>query len=138
MAAKKKATRKAAPKRTVKKSARKKAAAPAKSLKAISTKQTKSQIIASIVEDTGIARKEVVAVFNSLGEHIARHMKSRGSGEFSIPETGVKIRRVKKPRTKARMGRNPFTGEEIKIAAKPARTAVRVTALKSLKETVNS
>ncbi len=137
MAAKKKATRKAAPKRTVKKSVRKKAAAPAKTLRAIPAKQTKSQIIASIVEDTGVARKDVVAVFNSLGEHITRHMKSRGSGEFSIPETGVKIRRVKKPRTKARMGRNPFTGEEIKIAAKPARTAIRVTALKSLKESVN-
>lgn len=136
MAAKKKATRKAAPKKTVKKAARKKTAAPVKKLKAIPTKQTKSQIIASIVEDTGLTRKDVVSVFSSLGEHIERHMQKRGSGEFTIPETGVKIRRVKKPRTKARMGRNPFTGEEIKIAAKPARTAVRVTALKSLKEKV--
>ena len=136
MAAKKKATRKAAPKKTVKKAVRKKAAAPAKALKSIATKQTKTQIIASIVEDSGVARKDVVAIFTSLGEHIQRHMQKRGSGEFTIPETGVKIRRVKKPRTKARMGRNPFTGEEIKIAAKPARTAVRVTALKSLKEKV--
>lgn len=136
MAAKKKATRKAAPKKAVRKTVRKKAAAPAKVLKAITAKQTKTQIIASIVEDTGVARKDVVAVFGSLGEHIKRHMMKRGSGEISIPETGVKVRRVKKPRTKARIGRNPFTGEEIKIAAKPARTAVRVTALKSLKDSV--
>jgi nucleoid DNA-binding protein len=46
----------------------------------------------------------------------------------------VKIRKVKKPRTKARMGRNPATGEAIKIAAKPATTVVKVSALKALKD----
>ena len=63
-------------------------------------------------------------------------MKKRGSGEFTIPDTGVKIRRVKKPARKARMGRNPATGEPMKIAAKPASTVVRVTALKALKDTI--
>lgn len=135
-APKKAAAKKAAPKKTVKK--RVKAVAPAKNLKAIATKQTKNQIIATIVEETGIARKDVVAVLTSMGEVVARHIKKRGSGEITIPETGVKVRRVTKPRTKARMGRNPFTGEEIKIPAKPARTAVRVTALKALKEKVNA
>jgi nucleoid DNA-binding protein len=61
-------------------------------------------------------------------------VQRRGSGEFSIPETGVKIRRIKKPARKSRMGRNPATGETIKIAAKPATTVVKVTALKALKE----
>ena len=32
------------------------------------------------------------------------------------------------------MGRNPATGEAVKIAAKPARTVVKVTALKMLKD----
>ncbi len=131
MAAKKKATRKSARTSKVK-------AVAASNLKPITQKQTKNQIIKSITEETGIARKDVAAVFATLGDHIKRHLKKRGSGEFSIPETGVKIRRVKKPATKARMGRNPFTGEEVKIAAKPARTAVRVTALKALKESVNA
>jgi nucleoid DNA-binding protein len=132
-AAKKTTARRAAPKKKV---AAKKAAAPAK-LKSITTKQTKTQIIQAIAEDTELTRKQVAEVFGSLGGLIQRHMQKRGSGEFTIPETGVKIRRVRKPARKARMGRNPATGESIKIAAKPASTVVKVTALKALKETVN-
>ena len=114
------------------------AAAPAqKKLTAIKTKQTKAQILQAITDDTGLAKKDVAAVFASLGELVARHMKRNGSGEFQVPDTGVKIRRVKKPARKARMGRNPATGEMIKIAAKPAQTTVRVTALKALKDTVS-
>jgi nucleoid DNA-binding protein len=108
----------------------------AKPVKAIATRQTKTQIISSISESTGLSKKQVGDVFNALGEMIEGHMKKRGSGEFTIPETGVKIRRVKKPARKARMGRNPATGEPMKIAAKPAQTVVKVTALKALKETL--
>ena len=122
-------------KKTTKKSAK---AAPQKKLPAIGKKQTKAQIITAIAEDTGLTKKEVSSVFGSLGDLITRHIKKRGSGEFAIPDTGVKIRRVKKPARKARMGRNPATGEAMKIAAKPASTAVRVTALKALKDTINS
>jgi nucleoid DNA-binding protein len=132
-AAKKTTARRAAPKKKV---AAKKAAAPAK-LKSITTKQTKTQIIQAITEETDLTRKQVAEVFGSLGNLIQRHMQKRGSGEFTIPETGVKVRRVRKPARKARMGRNPATGESIKIAAKPASTVVKVTALKALKETVN-
>jgi nucleoid DNA-binding protein len=121
-----------------KKVAKKAAAAPAKTIKAIGAKQTKTQIIASIAESTGLTKKQVAAVFGELGDMITGHMKRRGSGEFTIPDTGVKVRRVKKPARKARMGRNPATGEAMKIAAKPASTVVRVTALKALKDTINS
>jgi nucleoid DNA-binding protein len=41
---------------------------------------------------------------------------------------------VKKPARKARPGVNPFTGEEIMIAAKPASTTVKVRPLKKLKD----
>ena len=135
-APKKAAAKKTAPKKSAKKSV--KAVTPPKILKPIAAKQTKNQIIATIVEETGVSRTDVVTILGAMGEIVTRHMKKRGSGEITIPETGVKVRRVTKPRTKARVGRNPFTGEEIKIPAKPARTAVRVTALKALKETVNS
>jgi nucleoid DNA-binding protein len=43
---------------------------------------------------------------------------------------------VLKPKTPARQGRNPKTGEPMTIAAKPARTVVKAQALKSLKEMV--
>jgi len=122
-----------------KKVAKKKAAvAPAKTIKATTTKQTKTQIITAIAESTGLSKKDVSAVFSNLGDMVTSHMKRRGSGEFTIPDTGVKIRRVKKPARKSRMGRNPATGEPMKIAAKPASTVVRVSALKALKDTINA
>ncbi|MES9903558.1 MAG: HU family DNA-binding protein [Sedimenticola sp.] len=120
---------------TKKKAVVKKAAAPARA-KSITTRQTKTQVIQQIAEDTNLTRRQVAEVFGSLGSLVQRHMQRRGSGEFSIPETGVKIRRVKKPARKARMGRNPATGESIKIAAKKATTVIKVSALKALKDTL--
>ncbi|MEW7981117.1 MAG: HU family DNA-binding protein [Candidatus Sedimenticola endophacoides] len=136
MAVTKKTAKKSAVKKAPaakKKVVAKKKAAPAKP-KSIAAKQTKLQIIQAIAEETGLTRKQVGEVFSSLGTLVQRHIQRRGSGEFAIPETGVKIRRVKKPARKARMGRNPATGEAIKIAAKPATTVVKVTALKALKD----
>ncbi len=130
MALKKKVTSK---KKTAKKAAVKKAT-PA--VRAIAEKQTKQQILTDIADETGLSKKEVGAVFAALGTKIVQHMKPRGSGDFTIPDTGIKVRRVVKPKTKARMGRNPFTGEEIKIAAKPARKVIRLSALKALKESL--
>jgi nucleoid DNA-binding protein len=124
-------------KKAAKKKVAKKAPAAAPAVKAITSKQTKTQIIAAISEATELSKKDVGAVFAELGQMIEAHMKRRGSGEFTIPDTGVKIRRVKKPARKARMGRNPATGEPMKIAAKPASTVVRVSALKALKDTIS-
>jgi nucleoid DNA-binding protein len=128
-------------KKTVKKTAKKKVStkktAASPRLSAIPNKQTKLQVMTAIAEETGLNRKDVAAVFSSMSKLITRHIQRRGSGEFVIPDTGVKIRRVKKPRTKARMGRNPATGETIKIAAKPATTVVKLSALKALKDKIN-
>lgn len=129
MAVTKKAAKKSATKKVV---AKKAAAAPRP--KSIPTKQTKNQIITEIAEDTGLTRKQVADVFLSMNNLVTRHIQKRGSGEFTIPDVGIKVRRVQKPRTKARMGRNPATGEAIKIAAKPATTVVKVSALKALKD----
>lgn len=131
---------KKAAKKTAKKTAKKKVAAAktaaAPRLKAITEKQTKTQILSTISEETGLPRKDVAAVFTSLNSLVTRHLQRRGSGEFTIPDTGIKVRRVVKPKTKARMGRNPATGEAIKIAAKPAKTVVKLTALKALKDKI--
>ncbi len=123
-------------KKVAKKKVAKKAAAAAPAVKAITQKQTKTQIIAALAESTGLSKKDIAGVMAALGNMIEGHMKKRGSGEFTIPDTGVKIRRVRKPARKARMGRTPATGEEMKIAAKPASTVGRVTALKALKDTI--
>jgi len=128
----------AAAKKTAPKAAAVKKAAPvAMKTNPIGEKQTKSQILTTISEETGLSRKDVSGVFASLANLVQRHMKKKGSGEFSIPEVGVKIRRVRKPATKARKMISPFTGQEITVKAKPAREVVKVAALKSLKETAS-
>ena len=48
----------------------------------------------------------------------------------------MKIKTVSKPARKARKGINPFTKEEMVFKAKPARKAVKVLALKGLKDMV--
>lgn len=55
---------------------------PEKKLKAIKDKQTQTQILTSIAEDTGLSKKDVKAVLESLGQHTHRHIMKRGSGEF--------------------------------------------------------
>jgi nucleoid DNA-binding protein len=136
MAIKKKVAAKTRKKTATKKKVTTQAATAKPKLKSIAQPQTKLQVLQAIAEDTGMERKQVAAVFSSLGDLIQRHMQKRGSGEFSIPDTGVKIRRVKKPAAKARTGRNPATGEQITIAAKPAHNVIRLSALKALKDTL--
>jgi nucleoid DNA-binding protein len=48
----------------------------------------------------------------------------------------MKIKVVNKPARPARMGVNPFTGEEMMFKAKPASKGVKVLALKGLKDMV--
>ena len=104
--------------------------------KTISTKQTKSQILSSLADETELSKKEVTAVLDGLAKLSQAHLKKGGSGEFSVPGLGIKLRRIIKPAREARKGTNPFTGGEIMIKAKPAVTSVKATALKSLKDAV--
>ena len=108
----------------------------AKKPAAIANKQTKSQILSTLAEDTGLTKKEIAAVTDALADLAHRHLKKKGSGEFTVPSLGIKLRRVMKPARKARKGVNPFTGEEIMIKAKPATTSVRAVALKAIKDAV--
>lgn len=103
---------------------------------AIKEKQTKTQILSAVAEDTGLTKKEVQTVLQSAKALAARHLAKNGSGEFTIPELGVKLRRVQKPARKAGMARNPFTGEMVKVEARPASLSVRATAMKAIKDVV--
>ncbi len=99
-------------------------------------KQTRIEILRSLSESTGLAKGEVENVFATLTEMIIAHMRKKGSGEFTIPMTGIKVRRVKKKATKARKMVSPLTGQEVTIAGKPARHAIKISALKVLKGAV--
>ncbi len=77
---------------------------------AAKTPKTKTQILAKIAEDAGITKKQAVAAMESL---LAMAYKGAKDG-FTVPGLG-KLVLVNR---KARMGRNPATGEVIKIKAK--------------------
>ena len=101
----------------------------------INSKMTKSMILAEIAESTSLTKVQVNAVLEELESVIERHIRKRAAGEFTLPGL-LKIKAAKRPASKKRMGRNPATGEEMVIPAKPASTRVRVTALKKLKDMI--
>ncbi len=130
---KRKAAVKSAPKRASAAKAVK--AAPAKKSGPIKVGRkpfTKSEFVAAIVEQTGVARKEVAAVLETISKVINVHISKTGPETFAWPGL-FKIIIVKKPATKARKGTNPFTGEEMMFKAKPASRRVKIRALKQLK-----
>ena len=86
---------------------------------------TKSQIMKAVAEAAGISKKQTVAVVEAL---VALAYKNAKDG-FVIPGLGklVKVQR------KARMGRNPATGQAIKI---PAKTVLKFRIAKAAKDAV--
>ena len=86
---------------------------------------TKSQIIASVAEKSGIDKKQATAALEALA---TLAYDNAGDG-FSIPGLGklVKVDRA------ARMGRNPATGETIQI---PAKTVLKFRIAKAAKDAV--
>lgn len=104
-------------------------------IKPVKDKLTKTQILDQIAQNTGLTRKAVGGVLDSLTEVIEAHVNKRGAGEFVLPGL-LKITTVRKPAVKARKGINPFTKEEVMFKAKPASTAIRVRPLKKLKDMV--
>lgn len=90
-------------------------------------KMTKSQLMQSLAEVSGLAKKDVVNLLEKMVELAYKEVK--GSGEFVVPGLGklVKVNR------QARMGRNPATGESIQI---PAKTVVKFRVAKAAKEAV--
>jgi DNA-binding protein HU-beta len=88
---------------------------------------TKSQLYRQLAENVELPRKTVVAFMDELTNIAMKETKN--SGVFTLPGFG-KLRKVNR---KARMGRNPQTGEAIKI---PAKTVVRFRISKACKEAV--
>ncbi len=88
---------------------------------------TKTQLSQELAEATGTNRKTAAQFIESLSDIAYREAKK--NGEFTIPGIGKLV----KKQTKARTGRNPATGEAIKI---PAKTVVRFRVAKAAKDSV--
>jgi nucleoid DNA-binding protein len=109
--------------------------APAKKTSAIQEKYTKTAILSTISENTGLTKKEVSLVLDQLTTLIERHIKKRSVGEFTLPGL-LKIKTTTRPARPARKNvPNPFKpGELMDIPKKPASIRVKVLPLKKLKE----
>lgn len=102
---------------------------------AASKARSKGDVFRTIGEAVGVHRRDVAAVFAGLGAIIKADLGKGGAGAFKVPGL-MRITVKRKPATKARMGINPFTKEQVMLKAKPARNVVRVRPLAGLKEMV--
>jgi DNA-binding protein HU-beta len=88
---------------------------------------TKAATVAHLASKTGLSKKQVVGLIDEVQALAVKEAKK--SGAFVLPGIG----KVVLSNRKARMGRNPQTGEPIKIAAK---RVVRIRAVKVLKDAI--
>ena len=88
---------------------------------------TKGQIVTHFAEKFEVSKKVAASMINEVAALTIAETKKKGA--FVLPGIGktVLVRR------KARMGRNPATGKEIKI---PAKTVVKIRPAKAFKEAI--
>jgi nucleoid DNA-binding protein len=97
---------------------------------------SKSEVLNSIAESTGLTRKDVAKVMDELAKEIEKNIGKRGGpGQFTIPGL-CKIVVQHKPALPRRQVRKPGTNEMVWADPKPARKVVKVRALKALKDMV--
>ncbi len=88
---------------------------------------TKGEMLTEIAEKTGISKKQVSGVLDAYMETIIKTLKK----DKKVKLPGLRILAVKN--RKARVGRNPMTGETIQI---PAKRVVKMRIAKDLKAAV--
>lgn len=108
-----------------------KKAAP-KSIGKVTKPFTKSELYNTIANVTELNRKQVIAVFDTLGNIIAEHLKKDGPKKFVLPGL-LKLVVKNVPAKPEHEGKNPFTGEMMVFKAKPASKKVKAIALRALK-----
>lgn len=91
-------------------------------------KLTQTEIVNSLADKTGMKKAEVKNFFDALAGLAASEVKK--NGEFTLPGFGKLVKATRKERE----GRNPATGDPIKI---PAKTTVKFRLGKSMKDAVS-
>jgi len=91
------------------------------------TKLTQSQVVRELAESNGVATKVAKQFVTSFAELAVRETKK--NGVFILPGIGRLVRVDRK----ARIGRNPATGEAIKI---PAKKVVKFRVAKAVKDAI--
>ena len=96
---------------------------------------SKTEVLTELAESTELTKKQVSSVFDALGDLIEKQLGKKGPGIFTVPGL-MKLKVRVKPAQPAGKRRNPFTGEEKMMPAKPASRTVRINAIKKLKDRI--
>lgn len=88
-------------------------------------KMSKTQVVAALADATDMSKKDVKEFLDTYEAMALKEVKK--NGEFPVMNLGKML----KQNRKARMGRNPATGEAIKI---PAKTVVKFRLAKAAKD----
>ena len=88
---------------------------------------TRTDLIEAMAQETGTDKQQAKAFLEGFTRIVEREMKNEGE----VPLTG--LGKFKVTKRKARVGRNPMTGESIQI---PAKTVVKFTVAKALKDVI--
>jgi DNA-binding protein HU-beta len=120
------ATKKASAKKSAAPVATKTNTVPAKKT-VIIRKMTKSELVRLVAEKMELTTRQSAAFFDLLASTAIQETKK--NGEFTIPGLGKLV----KAQRAARLGRNPQTGESIKIKAK---TAIKFRVAKAAKDAI--
>jgi DNA-binding protein HU-beta len=88
---------------------------------------TKSQLIAALAEKSGMSKKDIAGFWDMFVQMV--YDETKEAGQCTLPGIGKMV----KQQRKARMGRNPATGESIQI---PAKTVCKFRVAKQAKEAI--
>jgi DNA-binding protein HU-beta len=91
-------------------------------------RMTQTEIINHLADKSGMKKTDAKEFFNTLATLATSEVKK--NGEFTIPGFGKLVKTTRK----AREGRNPATGDTIKI---PAKTTVKFRLGKAMKDAVS-
>ena len=91
------------------------------------SKMTQAQTVAALAESQSVSKKEAKVFLESIAALAVKQTKK--TGEFTIPGIGKLV----KSERKARWGRNPATGEKIRIKA---RKVVKFRVAKAAKDAI--
>jgi hypothetical protein len=112
-----------------------KMAPSAKSASTGNKRMTKSAIFAELSEKTSLSKKQVGDFFEHLFELIKREVSKGGPGEFVLPTSIIKVKRITKKETPERTRPDPRDPTVMRTyPRKPEHLAIKVYALKTLKD----
>lgn len=94
---------------------------------------SKSGLISHLATHSGVDKKGVRAVLETLEQTISGAVNKKGVGTFTMPGL-FKVTSIAVAAKPKRKGIDPFTKEERWFAAKPATVKVKVRPLKKLKD----